>query len=66
MEPKYKLRITKQVPLSARRVVNVTSEFVWVSKDDALACKALLEKAERNTRCTTVKFVEFTEEKPLE
>lgn len=62
--PKYKLQITFDVAISARRRVRVTRQWVWDERDDALACKALMEKATSQRGCT-VSFSEFTEEKPL-
>ena len=63
METKYKLRVSKTVLLSARKSYAVTTVFVWTDKADALACKALLEKAANKD--ARIEFVEFTEEKPL-
>ena len=68
METKFKLRVTSKVYFSARKVYNVTRSFVWTDKADALACKALLEKAAvtgGHPGDTKIEFVEFTEERPL-
>ena len=60
---KYKLRITSRFG-TARKPMRVEREFIWTVKQDALDCKALLDKAEKS-KFVDVDFVEFTDEIPL-
>lgn len=64
MVPKFKLKVIRQVALSPRRVVTVQAEFVWDSREDALSCKKLLERA-TPSKGTRVEIVEFSEETQL-
>jgi hypothetical protein len=63
-EVKFKLRIVCEW-CQGRKQFTLTREFVWQNKADALACKALIEKAQM-PKNTKLAFVEFVEEKPLE
>ena len=65
MTEKYKLRITISWPKSATKTLSTCRSWIWESKEDALACKALLEKAVAG-RGLTVEFVSFAEEQLLE
>jgi len=64
-EPKYKLRLAFQWRESAKREVSAVREFVWEKKEDALACKALMEKATVPAGRVKIEFFEFTEAIPL-
>ena len=67
METKYKLRITViALPKTNRsHPKRIVRSFVWEDKDDALQCKALLDKASQYDGQMECEFVEFTEEQPI-
>ena len=64
---KYKLRLTLAANLSRLKCVRLTKNFEWEAEADALACKALLDKATLSGKgiTSTVEFVRFTDEIPL-
>lgn len=65
---KYKLRITTSWYQTKTKEKQITASFVWDKKDDALACKELLQKADRGSQRlyrTHIEFVVFTEEQAL-
>ena len=63
METKFKLRLTKTVFVSDRKSYKTTTTFVWTDRADALACQALLKKAENKD--SEIEFVEFSDEQLL-
>ena len=63
MTTKYKLRITMRLG-TLRKPLRPTGEYIWDNKEDALACKSLMEKA-KTPSWIDISFVEFTEEIPL-
>ena len=65
MTEKYKLRIDITSHITARKSSHPYRSWVWDSKEAALACKALLEKAVPS-KFLSIEFVSFTEEQPLE
>jgi hypothetical protein len=66
MSEQYKLTMETYVNLTTRKRLTVTRTFVWQDKDDALACKALLERARLpHQGITHISFSAFTEETPL-
>ena len=62
----FQLKITKKVRLSTKRSVNVTTVFTWADREDAIECKKLIDRAEKDIRNTKVIFVEHTPDIPLE
>lgn len=62
---KYKLRITIEWFKSKMQKTKVIRSFVWINREDAMACKKLMEKAHYE-KGTSIEFVAFTEETPLE
>jgi hypothetical protein len=44
--------------------MRVEREFIWTVKQDAMDCKAILDKAEKS-KFVDVDFVEFVDEIPL-
>lgn len=64
MTTMYKLVLILRVPLSSRRFFTWDIVFIWNNREDALACKALLEKC-LTPKHVRIHFVEFTEEVPL-
>ena len=65
MKPKYRLIITRSW-LTGKYTQNyATSVLVWDSKEDALECKRLMEKATYVKHQVSIRFEEFTEPKEL-
>lgn len=62
---KYKLNIKIQWFVGKMKTQSITKSFVWEDKEDALACKALLEKSSYDGSKITIKFVAFTDEEEL-
>ncbi len=65
MIEKYKLRVMIRYQKTVRQASTTCRSWVWDNKEDALACKALLEKAVAGAGLT-VEFVSFTEERLLD
>lgn len=68
-KPIYRLKITRVLRISSRKVSHPSVYFDWDSKEDALAAKALLEAASavwpNKSRGTTVEFLEHVPDIPL-
>jgi len=62
---KYKLNLKIQWFIGKTKTQSITKSFIWEDKDDALACKALLEKSSYDRAKITVSFVAFTDEVKL-
>jgi len=65
MKEQYKLYICISWYKSKKVTNSITKSFVWDNKDDALACKKLLEKAEYSQASIDIGFVKFVADEPI-